>query len=262
MSEQKQDFIINQLCLAKYVGEGGDVVIPDGVIAILNDAFAGCDSITSITIPKSVTMIGNNAFKGCKRMNSINIPESVFIIHPNAFDSCYSLCDVHITNLYAWLRIDFVNIFANPLVWAKNLYLNGELVTEYAFDYGEEEINYSRIAGYSSLEHVIIGDNTTSVANGAFKNCSNLSSVVIGRNVKSIGNEAFADCKNLKKVYIPASVESIGDKAFDNCDILFIYTEATKKPKKWVQPLFGKERWNPQNRPVIWGGTKSDFDKS
>lgn len=48
--------------LVKYVGSGGDVVIPDGVTSIGDSAFADCEYLYSVRIPYGVTSIGNNAF--------------------------------------------------------------------------------------------------------------------------------------------------------------------------------------------------------
>ena len=44
-----------------------------------------------------------------------------------------------------------------------------------------------------------MGDNVTSIANGAFKNCSGLASVKIGSGMNSIDTDAFAGCTNLEK---------------------------------------------------------------
>ena len=69
------DFRIKNGVLVKYVGNGGDVVIPDSVTAIGVKAFYDCHRLTSISIPDSVTSIGDNAFSECESLTSISIPE-------------------------------------------------------------------------------------------------------------------------------------------------------------------------------------------
>ena len=49
------DFVIENVVLKKYIGPGGDVVIPEGVTSIGKEAFRGCDAIISIAIPNGVT---------------------------------------------------------------------------------------------------------------------------------------------------------------------------------------------------------------
>ena len=48
------------------------IVINDGVTAIGNNAFAGCDKVSEIFIPLSVKSIGDNATDGCANLKSIN----------------------------------------------------------------------------------------------------------------------------------------------------------------------------------------------
>ena len=65
MREYTEDFVIENGILTDYRGEGGHVVIPDGVISIGNYAFWECASLTGITLPDSVEYIGEDAFAGC-----------------------------------------------------------------------------------------------------------------------------------------------------------------------------------------------------
>ena len=153
------------------------VTIGDKVTSIGGYAFYDCESLTSITISRSVASIGDCAFEYCSNLTFITIPEGVTSIGWGAFSGCSSLTAVHISSLEAWCNIDFEVPNANPLCQAKNLYLNGELVTELA-----------------------IPNSVTEIKDYAFYNCRSLTSITIPEGVTSIGSSAFCDCNNLKKV--------------------------------------------------------------
>ena len=67
------DFIIENGVLKKYVGPGGDVVIPEGVTSVHNFAFACCSKITSVIIPDGVRNIDYNAFIECSSLARVVI---------------------------------------------------------------------------------------------------------------------------------------------------------------------------------------------
>ena len=112
-----------------YSSSINEVVIGEGVTSIGSSAFAGCSSLTGVTIPNGVTSIGNAAFSGCSSLTGINIPNSVTSIGSSAFYGCTGLTAVHISDLAAWCGIAFGSNNANPLYYAKALYLNNELQT-------------------------------------------------------------------------------------------------------------------------------------
>ena len=114
--ENKQDFVIENGVLTRYIGLGGDVTIPAGVTKIGECAFYGCIEIdewddeewddeeyvfgrmdlTSVTIPEGVTEIGDDAFSGCTGLTSVTIPKSVTKIGDFAFSGCTGLTSVTI----------------------------------------------------------------------------------------------------------------------------------------------------------------------
>ena len=67
------DFIIENGVLKKYVGPGGDVVIPEGVTSIGKGAFSGCHLLTAVTIPNTVVSIEDWAFDACGALRDITI---------------------------------------------------------------------------------------------------------------------------------------------------------------------------------------------
>lgn len=64
--KNKQEFVIEKGVLTEYKGPGGDVVIPEGVKEIGNQAFTGCKGLASVTIPKSVEEIDKSVFENSR----------------------------------------------------------------------------------------------------------------------------------------------------------------------------------------------------
>lgn len=228
------------------------IVIPDGVTSIGNYAFENCTGLTDVVIGNSVTSIGESAFKKCTSLTSITIPDSVTSFGRYAFQNCKSLAEVHIKDIDAWYNITFNSSDSNPVYCAKNLYLNGELVTEVVIPDDITEITYAFI-NCSSLASITIPGSVTSIYDDAFSGCSGLMSIIVDEtnlvyhsinncliktdtktlisgcqnssipddgSVTSIGKNAFFNCTSLTSIVIPDSVTSIGRSAFYGCSSL------------------------------------------
>ena len=253
-----EDYNSNPLYYAHHLYLNGeevkDLVIPNSVKSIGEDAFRNCYRLTSVTIGNSVTSIGDGAFWRCYGLTSVTIPNSVTSIGSSAFANCDGLTSVHISDIAAWCNIAFSNSDSNPLYYAHHLYLNGEEVKDLVIPNSVTSIGDCTFYGCSGLTLVTIPNSVTSIGEHAFSYCSGLTSVTIPNSVTSIGYDAFYDCTGLTSVHIsdiaawcnidfedynsnplyyahhlylngeevkdlviPNSVTSIGDYAFDGC---------------------------------------------
>jgi hypothetical protein len=91
------DFIIENGVLTKYVGPGGDVVIPEGVTEVGLNAFFFCENIISITFARSVTALGIEPIAYCGNLQSLTIPKHVTQIGANLCAHCDNLYSVTIS---------------------------------------------------------------------------------------------------------------------------------------------------------------------
>lgn len=189
------------------------VNLPEGIEAIPYEAFARCHSLNGITLPQTVEKIGYAAFFECAALQEINIPAAVKESAIGAFAGCDSLNAVHITDLDAWSRIVFGLNYthphfhegASPLYYAKNLYLNGELVKEVTIPEDVTDLSDLAFAGCTSLEKIILPEGLVVIGEEAFKNCTSLKEINIPSTVKAVQGYAFDGCSALEKIYITSA---------------------------------------------------------
>ena len=148
---------------------------------------------------------GYSPFYNKKALTSVTIGERVTSIGEIAFYNCSSLTAVHIKDIASWCNINFSDYIANPLYYAKNLYLNGELVTELTIPNTVTAIKRYAFFGCSSLTSITIPENVTSIGNYAFYNCSSLTSITLSEGVTSIGDDSFSGCSNVENLVVKGS---------------------------------------------------------
>lgn len=195
------------------------VSIGSGVTSVGSYAFSYCQNLTGVMIPDSVTSIGGSAFQACSSLTDITIPKSVTGIGSYAFLSCNNLEDVNITSMDAWCRIAFADVYATPMYYAKNFYLNGEKVVSVEVPQDVTSLNCT-FYGFKDLIRVTLPNSLTSIGNSVFSNCSSLVSISIPDSVTSIGSRAFSGCSSLVRISIGSGVMSIGWQAFSGCGSL------------------------------------------
>lgn len=142
------------------------------------------------------TTIGEEAFAG-SRITTVTLPTSIREIEQQAFD-CSSLEGVYISDLSAWCKIHFrTNWYSNPLDCAKNLYLNGQLVTDLVIPSDIDTIHWWAFKNCDSLITLTIPDNVREVNSDAFSQCDNLSVVEIGNGITEMLSNVFYGCPSL-----------------------------------------------------------------
>ena len=222
--------------LVGYIGEEGDIAIPNTVTTIGNNAFYGCYFLTSVSIPTLVEEIGYNAFYGCN-IETIDIPSEVQTIGTDAF------AGITVVN-YTGNADD-----ENGDNWGA-VARNGQIVGDFVLDKEDETVviayigsspvmqipaGITRIGGYA-FDKTDITDidfslttNLTEISEYAFSECNKLTSVTIPASVTDIYEGAFFHCENLQTVdfSLAESLESIEGLAFSECDIISVTVPST-----------------------------------
>ncbi|MBQ2738274.1 MAG: leucine-rich repeat protein [Clostridia bacterium] len=242
--------------ITKYSGSNSSICIPpriNGVIinSIGDNAFKNLTTLREVIIPSTVTSIGANSFSGCRNLGYITLPRSISSINSSAFYNCSYLDKVYIEDLSRWYAMNFNNSSANPLYYAKGLYLKDSTtpITSITIPEGITSIKPYVFCGYKALSSVSIPNSVTTIGKDAFLNCTSLKynkydngyylgnndnpylflvkangtsieSCVINNNTRLINISAFSGCSSLKSVTIPNGVTSIGANAFYNCTSL------------------------------------------
>lgn len=212
-----------------YLGNGGDLVIPDSVEVIEDEAFKDCSwlpgiqmgggvrkigarafegnsSLATLRMPDAVEEIGDNAFLNCNKLRSVKLPALLETIGADPFAGCGALTGVTVP-VWHWTMAE---MFPSRYSSIANVTLLG----------GEGEIATNAFKGCSSLASVTIPVDVTNICDGAFMNCSNMTAIELPENLVTVGADAFRGCSRLSAIVLPDSVTSIGANVFYGCGSL------------------------------------------
>ena len=206
-SDVKQIIIpdtVTEIAAYAFVGSNLEsVYIPDSVTIIGESAFAFCSNLANVNIGNGVTVIDTATFSNCANLRNVNLGNSITTIKAWAFYASFHIESLTIPQSVTKIETNAVNTEAaiidnlyysgNLELWfaaisgenkyttdffscAKNLYLNGKLLSEVVINDVTiiKELSYCE---YSWITSVVISDTVTEIQTCAFWLCENLSNV-------------------------------------------------------------------------------------
>ena len=196
----------------------------DNVESIPNGTFRGCTNLTgNLVLPNSLAHIGDQAFYNCYGFESIVLGNSLETIGDQAFYNCYGFESIVMGNSVETIGNE---AFRNCSGLRGEITLPESLVWvgEYAFASCDEisTVNYNAtncsVMGNTqhpvfydclSLEHINIGENVESIPNYAFKRCNDVVDINVAAVVPpTVGFSTFATISHSIPVYVPCGTSA------------------------------------------------------
>lgn len=176
----------------RYSGNSKEIIVPEGVSEIANDAFKG-KTVQTVILPKSLRKIGSGCFMYCNDLEHINIPLSLNKVGDQAFCGCNKL-------IKAGLEVG-CNMMLDPQI---------EIIPDRLF------------FNCQNLQEASLPPRVKVIGKEAFWNCNSLIKIEIPDSCELIQNDAFSYCQSLTRIDFDAQKVTLVGNVFQNCDGLVV----------------------------------------
>ncbi len=191
-----------------------EINIGDNVTIISDYLCYGLTALPEVTIPESVIAMGDEAFAYCTGLKRVNFNAAMCTSAGSSYDcrtfnGCTNISEVTIGDSVTMIPAYFLGDCTN-LVGSMTISENTTTIGDNAFKNctGLTNLNFNAAMCTSA---------GSSSSNRAFYGCTSIISVNIGENVTIIPDYLFYEFSNMTEVTIPNSVTNIGDYAFYWC---------------------------------------------
>ena len=183
--------------LISYFGKDSKFSISQGVEIVGERAFANKSNLVDVIFPESLCRIQDEAFIYCTKLSKIDLPVSVTSIGTRCFYGCENLSEViSLGSICVINQETFMGCNISVLTLPKSLV----------------EIQNSAFNSNYNLKSVILPDSVKIIGGSCFAYCG-ISSIVLNDNLQRIGDFCFFKCL-IEKLAIPAQVNDIGVNPF------------------------------------------------
>jgi len=180
-----------------------NVIIPEQITYISDNAFANCPTLETIVLSSSVTYIGNNAFRGCSKLKEIVLGNDIEEIGSYAFMDCNSLTEIVIPEGVSVIK--------------DGTFYGCQELNKIILPTTLNKINTSAFSGCSQLKNIDIPSAIDYIGDFAFSYCCSLEKMELPEGLIEIKNSTFYECNSLTEVILPSTIKTIEKYAFFNC---------------------------------------------
>lgn len=200
-----------------------EIHLPDSIVKIGKEAFAGCARLSKVRLPKGLKELPEGIFAQCPQITELPGCFTIKSVGKNAFAGS-GLSTAYLPNATKLAE----GVFAD-CAKLKKVVLSERLRT-IPTRLLSGCVSLTRIAGCravitiepeafinSGLREVDIGPSVQRIGRSAFAGCKDLESIRLRGPVQNVPQEMCKGCESLHTVVLPDTVVSIGRSAFADC---------------------------------------------
>lgn len=176
----------------------GTISIPNGVLTIPGNCFAGGYELKSLTLPDSVTSI--QGLNDLRCLTKFRIPKNTIIIGQNCFNGCSQIKEINFPKSLKVIKSGALQGVRASIIDIPNV----------------QELSNSAFRGNVAIKMILPKKVEVNIMGQYFMSGGRLRKVVLPENLATIDSYAMSSQYYLYELYLPSTLQSIGVQAFAN----------------------------------------------